>query len=259
MNGDGWHLMDRAAGSQQSRRIFRALAVLLIVALAVIVAVPRLLPLTSASPLHEDRRASDLRVPPQPSSEGQWTFLEKQGARPVAYNPCRSIHYVLRVGRGPLNGSLLVSQAIDKVSAATGLTFVFDGMTDEVPQWNDLRAAGRPVWIGWADRAETDMWSHGGDAVGFGGSQTLVNPNGHKVYTTGFALLLPDNELPPVFGAGATEGSVLLHELGHVVGLDHVADPHEAMFGAISQTTGDGYGPGDLRGLWSLGASQGCL
>ncbi len=236
-----------------------ALVLLVILGLAVVIA-PRLRPVGLQAALAHDRESRDLRVPPKPPSDvGQWRFLQKQGNRAVSYDPCHSIHYVIRVGVGPLNGAALVREAIDKVSAATGLTFVFDGMTEEVPQADDQRRPGQPVWIGWAGDQETDLWKREGDVVGVAASAPMTNENGHEVFVTGFAAFRPDNSLPPTFGAGETEGSVILHELGHVVGLDHVADDREEMFASVSHFTGEGYGPGDLRGLWELGASQGCL
>lgn len=208
--------------------------------------------------LRADREASQLPRLERPPDLGQWAFVRKQGSIPVSYDPCRTIHYVLRVGQGPLNGANLVREGIARLSAATGFTFVFDGLSDEVPQWATLRDPDRPVFIGWADRTETDIWEHQADAAGVGGSETVLNGRGQEVFATGFVVMKPDNRLPPTFGAGETGGTVLLHELGHVVGLDHVSDDREVMHGGITHFTGEGYGPGDLRGLWELGASRGC-
>jgi hypothetical protein len=50
---------------------------------------------------------------------------------------------------------------------------------------------------------------------------------------------------------------VLLHELGHVMGLGHVP-----AIGELMQAAGGGVtdlGPGDLEGLRRLGSAQGCL
>lgn len=48
----------------------------------------------------------------------------------------------------------------------------------------------------------------------------------------------------------------MLHELGHLVGLDHTADRHEMVFSESDYEVTD-YGPGDRRGLALLG-TQGC-
>jgi hypothetical protein len=55
---------------------------------------------------------------------------------------------------------------------------------------------------------------------------------------------------------GSTGKHIMVHELGHLAGLDHVTDQREAMdpIGGAKA-----YGPGDLAGLWSLNAGAGCL
>jgi predicted Zn-dependent protease len=46
--------------------------------------------------------------------------------------------------------------------------------------------------------------------------------------------------------------AILDHELGHVVGLGHVQDPHELMYDEqLERTT---FGPGDLQGLARVGS-----
>jgi predicted Zn-dependent protease len=43
-----------------------------------------------------------------------------------------------------------------------------------------------------------------------------------------------------------------MHELGHVVGLNHAADPRELMFPSATYVID--WGPGDLQGLAAAGA-----
>jgi predicted Zn-dependent protease len=53
----------------------------------------------------------------------------------------------------------------------------------------------------------------------------------------------------------ASVRAVLMHELGHVVGLAHVDDRHELMYpkGSSHLTT---WGPGDRAGLAALGSGD---
>ena len=44
---------------------------------------------------------------------------------------------------------------------------------------------------------------------------------------------------------------MILHELGHVMGLEHVDDPRQLMYPEIG--TPDGLAAGDLNGLYELG------
>jgi hypothetical protein len=61
---------------------------------------------------------------------------------------------------------------------------------------------------------------------------------------------------PPWSSVGT--GPVLLHELAHAVGLDHVADATQMMNSTASPGGPTTYGAGDLTGLWQVGASAGC-
>jgi hypothetical protein len=248
-------------GPQRSRdasRRARALVVVLALFAAAVVVAPRVGRNLFVSGLRQDIAAEQLRTPSRPPELGQWSFVAKQAGRPVAYDPCHAIHYQVRVGVGPLNGLNLVKEGVRRLSEATGLTFVFDGMTDEVPRLSAFQDPDKPVWIGWAGEEETDLWKQQGDVVGLGGSAAVLNRNGRQVYISGYVVMRPDARLPSTFGQGETEGTVLLHELGHLVGLGHVADQNEVMHDGVTHFSGESFGPGDRRGLWEVGASQGC-
>lgn len=159
----------------------------------------------------------------------------------ATYDPCRAVHYVVsRAHLTPARGAA-VTAAFRTVSAATGLVFVDDGTTDEAV--STRRAYGRepggawtPVLVGWATGEEYPPLA--GDVVGLGGS----TQDRHGRLVSGQVALDVRGPAP---------GPVLLHELGHLVGLTHVADRGQLMAPvATGRTT---YGPGDLAGLAAAG------
>ncbi len=61
-----------------------------------------------------------------PSDSTRFTFLARQNDKqsPVAYDPCRPIHYVTNSRTMPPNGDKMVTDAIAAISAASGLVFI---------------------------------------------------------------------------------------------------------------------------------------
>jgi hypothetical protein len=191
-----------------------------------------------------------------------YRFMETQpgSSQPVAYDPCRAIHVVMNERTVVPGGGTLVQQGLDEVSRATGLVFVVEGLTDEAPTTNRQsyqpdRYPGRwaPVLIAWTDPAETPGLA--GDVAGLGGS-SWASDGKASVYVSGDITLdgpdLARVQAGPEGAAGVR--SVIEHELGHLVGLDHVDDPTQLMNPTGGSVTA--FGAGDLTGLARLGQGE---
>lgn len=191
-----------------------------------------------------------------PAGGGQFRFeLTQPGSdTPVSYDPCREIQYVVNPAGAPPDHEALVQQAVAQVSRATGFRFTYAGVTDE-RDFDDRGASGfrtAPVLIGWATPEEVPGLA--GDVAGLGGSSAVERLPGHLTFVTGKVVLDRDYFAE---AAGQPQGfelerAVLMHELGHVVGLDHVEDPNELMYAeGVGRAS---FGRGDLEGLALLGA-----
>ena len=196
---------------------------------------------------------------------GSFRFVAHQPGspdRPVTYDRCRTLHVLLNPAGGPdLAGGLdaVVAEAVAAVRRATGLRFVLDGHTTARPE---DRAAGDPlggvvggrdprVLVAFATPAEVPGLR--GAVAGLGGSTRVGVPGGVSHYVGG-QVTLDSGAFAEIADRpdGRDEArAIVMHELGHVVGLDHVRDPGELMDAEnLGRTT---YGPGDLRGLAALG------
>lgn len=193
------------------------------------------------------------------ASDHAFSALQKDGTTPYRYDPCLSIHVVVNDRTAIKHASRLVAEAIDRVHDATGLSFVIDGPTDERPRGGrPVSVEGydsypTPVLLAWSDPKELPRLK--GDVTGFAGSVAeRAMPSNVAVYQTGI-VALDGPQLRRIVSrpnGWASARAIVMHELGHLVGLDHVKKPGEIMQ-PTAQRGLTSWGPGDLAGLKLLG------
>lgn len=180
---------------------------------------------------------------------------------PVGYSPCRPLHYVVNETLAPEGAAHLVHDAIRTIGSATGISFIHDGETAEEPSgerdpYQPAVYGERwvPLLISWTTPEAAPKLE--GQVIGTGGSTHYSFNGGPKSFVTGsLELDAPQIDLELERPDGAQYATaVILHELGHVMGLEHVDDPVQLMYPEIG--TPDGLAAGDLSGLRELGQTQ---
>ena len=193
------------------------------------------------------------------------------------FNPCKTLTYAVNYSEVGEPALALAQQAMTQMSWATGIEVKYVGTTTNVPHRIYPDAEPNPpgvdLVIAWGSFAEVPSFQQQNKA-GWGGpskgkwardargrkvieSQTAAVTIATEYYQKGFA--------PAFDSTQPTMGEVLLHEIGHSMGLDHVeANPEEIMNGATYLPWADGhyrglYSYGDLEGLRQLGLDSGCL
>ena len=197
---------------------------------------------------------------------GEYSFIAKFKGQPIRWDPCAPIHYVVNLTNAPPGSLDDVQAAVRTISDASGIQFVYDGLSTEVPgplrqsyQPDRYPARWAPVLIGWVDPTSGGFNfakdKQGREAIGIGGP--MLPPSGAPQYVSGFVVINDKDGYPPGFGSPFVQGATILHELGHVLGLGHVKAQGELM-----ESAGGGmatFGPGDLEGLEKVGRPAGCL
>jgi RES domain-containing protein len=204
------------------------------------------------------------QVGPRASSDGYAVWERNDDGTPVRWDPCSPIELVVSAEGLPTGGLDDLSEALDRLVEVTGLDLRVTGTTDERPraerppyQPNRYGHRWAPVLIAWASPHEGGIRLRSTDrgvAV-----PIAVGAPGDRTYVTGqVALNAERTDLDAGFDDRSRSwGSTVLHELVHVLGLDHVDDPTQLMY----VHPGEGpveFGDGDLVGLAAVGAEHGC-
>jgi hypothetical protein len=194
-----------------------------------------------------------LTGPGGPPVTQPFAFSKLLGNAPVRWNPCVAIPYSVNLGGYDASFRQVITEAVERLEAATGLPLVPVGDTTYMPTSTNgaqFPGATSAMVIALGDELQTDQVP--GNVVG----RTVIT----YFTTIGRATVVIDmgdiGSSAPWSGTGL--GPVLMHELGHAVGLDHVNDPSQLMNPFTSPNGPKTYSAGDLTGLWQLGAAAGC-
>lgn len=211
------------------------------------------------------------------------TWTDPNGDRHlVRWNPCQVITYAVNpwlAGKTPKARAGAVEdvqRAFHRAAKRSGLSFRFVGRTTEVPRnasgdsWSQRQKSAEIV-VAWvkqsSPRFNSNLLSRSGSGYvsGVGGWMLRGWTDSHDRWQAavgrGFVVINSghNHAYRPGFGAGVTRGALLLHEIGHALGLGHVGRTSELMYPTILRREHSTYQAGDERGLHKVGRRQGCI
>lgn len=188
--------------------------------------------------------------------------VDPETEQPARYNPCEPIRYVIDRRLAPDGTIADLRRGLELTTEASGIEFRFVGYAKEE------NLADRPAYQ--PDRYGRDRWAPvlftwvprgallvpDDEAVGSAGSTYVRNADGELVYITGVVTFNYTARLLNGYDLGDSWGDVVLHEIGHLLGLAHVDDFTQVMHPNV--TGGEArFGAGDLAGLRRL--ARGCV
>ena len=210
-----------------------------------------------------DKRTVTVRPPYDPVGKArQHVFSSKPRVR---WDSCQRIRWTFNPDAAPDNALAQVKEGVRRIELATGLTFSYAGKTDRKANPFGRRIGNADVIIGWRTAKDFEPFGKNPGTVGLGGNmyyrgwQEADGTEVNKAFKGG--VVLNASQKPHVkkgFGKGFTWGEVIIHELGHVVGLAHPAADSQIMYQSVIRRNAD-WGAGDLAGFTRLGSDRGCL
>jgi hypothetical protein len=230
-------------------------------------------PRTDLPPAGLDEQPTPLGTPapltPAAQASTAYRFIEtRPNGDPITFSPCRPIRWVLNPAHQPPGAEPLITAALNQASTFSGFQFRYEGTTTETPTsertaYQPDRYGDRwaPVLIAWSPTSMSVPGDGTNEILGRAGATTMTirEPDGTTtVGSTSGQLVLSAPAISGLLEAGETAlvQAVIEHEIGHLLGLDHLNDPTQLMHPNTGNVTT--YQLGDRHGLHILG-SQPCI
>lgn len=207
----------------------------------------------------------DVRVVPEYTPQGSADQHRYSLSSPTRWNPCQVIGYRVYAEQARRGWKKDVRGAFSRITAATGFRFAFRGTTGRIPQnnANDWFPSDTDIVVAWAKPSQSSLLRKYPGAEGVGAALSTsgwYNGDGSSTYRIKRGMVVIDSRTrrPAGFGSGVTRGDVLIHEIGHTMGMSHVGEKRQMMYPYL--TSGKArLGRGDITGMQKRGARLGCL
>lgn len=160
-----------------------------------------------------------------------------------------------------------VKVAVGRIATQSGLTFSYLGTTTAVPQGR-LNPAGTDIVVAFSKPGQTTLLPTTNAPAGVGGASWSFNGVENQL-SNGFVVInvaalsgmAAGFGTGPEYGVQGTRGQLLMHELGHAVGMGHAPSTDAAkpqlMYPVMTRKLAV-WGAGDAKNLRELGGA-GCV
>lgn len=194
-------------------------------------------------------------------SPDSWAKLSRYGDR---FNPCRTITYGINTSRATPDAGTVstgIHNTLALVAQATGVRFTYVGETGAMPFDRKVGRKDPKLVFAFTTDAETKL-DLGPSVAARGGSDRTRwarDARGRRILQTIHGGVLYDLTDTATMTAVQFQ-QLTLHEVGHVMGLGHVAPTDQYMTaGAELYDLPLSYQAGDLNGFNHVGLQAGCI
>ncbi|MDH2443046.1 hypothetical protein QDR37_03705 [Amnibacterium sp. CER49] len=195
---------------------------------------------------------------------GQHTYELLQHAAPsmpVQWLACRPIEYRINPAGEPAGLTPVIRRVMADIGAQTGVTFTYAGATTHTFDSTWFSRTDPTLYFSFTDASTTagQHFAWPGE-VGVGGPAAAWLRTGSSTFeaiTYGRVLLYTGFHGAGT-GAGATWQSLITHEVGHALDLDHRTSTADAMYPSLTAASPGRFSPAEVKALRAVLQRQGC-
>jgi len=175
------------------------------------------------------------------------------------FGPCSPVTYRVNDSQAVKPGALAdVHAAFARLHEATGIPFRYLGRTTTFPQGTEPLPGDTDIAVAWGQDDDTG-WDLSGGALATSdvlATRAARDKQGavRRILSAGVMLNAAEDD----YSSSMRQG-ILLHELGHALGLGHTADTNQRMEENVWDGETTRWGAGDLAGLRRVGIAEGCV
>lgn len=194
-----------------------------------------------------------------PASAQTWS--REDPSFPFRWVPCQPIPYQVNLAGTSHRNLVALRDALGQISRATGFRFVYAGGSTALPYARGRstldQVPGHGLTVAWATPKTVPGLA--GNVVGLGGPGVSYHRIGTEWQIDSGAVVIDKTaRLTTAKVDGPSLRSLLLHELGHAMGLGHSPSKKDVMYEGLGPWSRPHLGPGDRAGLRDLGTSAAC-
>ncbi|HEU4674404.1 MAG TPA: matrixin family metalloprotease, partial [Motilibacteraceae bacterium] len=184
---------------------------------------------------------------------GPYRFFAPTPAGPAHWDRCTPVPVFVRWTGAPPSFRADLTEALRRLAAASGLRFTVSPTTS-LPLRPGSGADDVPggIYIAWTTPRLVPQLA--GPTASYTEPLWVPLPGREPQIVEAGVALDRTHTFRPGFAPNNGLGDLLLHELGHAVGLAHVSDPTQVMYPAVNAASTGRFGSGDLAGLRRLAA-----
>ncbi len=197
--------------------------------------------------------------PPYAPSGSATAWSRQTPGEERRFGPCLPVTYRVNDAQAVRPGALAdVHAAFARLHEATGITFRYLGTTTAFPKGAAALPTDTDIAVAWGQDSDT-AWDLSGGALSTSGvlaTRAARDSQGavRRILTAGVVLNAAEDDY-----SSAMRQGILLHELGHALGLGHTADTAQRMEEDVWDGETTRWGAGDLAGLSRVGIAEGCV